>query len=102
MMGWASGTLKGREVGYGVEAKCDWPGCDADIDRGLAYRCGGLSGISLDEGVGCGGYFCSQHRKGSRRLSCASASDGYYYADVCNDCAKPPSKRRKKQIEFQP
>jgi len=94
-MGWARGTVRGREVGYGVRAKCDWHGCKTKIDRGLAYRCGGLSGISLDEGIGCGGYFCGEHRKGIRRLSCATSTGGHYYGEVCNDCAKSPSKRRK-------
>ena len=56
-MGWAYGIDKnGREVGYGVDAKCDEPNCPTIIDRGLAYRCGS---IHTDEG--CGLHFCANH-----------------------------------------
>jgi hypothetical protein len=41
-MGWSRGFENGREIGYGVDAECDVPGCTAEIDRGLAYRCGGI------------------------------------------------------------
>ena len=40
-MGYACYERNGRDQGYGVPAKCDHPGCDADIDRGIAYACGG-------------------------------------------------------------
>lgn len=56
-MSWARGMMNGREVGYAVEAKCDWPGCDADIDRGQSFMCGP---IPSDEG--CKGFFCEEHR----------------------------------------
>ena len=58
-MGWGFGINQfGREVGYGVEAGCDEPGCDEKIDRGLGYCCGGMH----DGGDhGCGEYFCSDH-----------------------------------------
>lgn len=58
-MGWGSGVNNAcREVGYLVDATCDQPGCDTDIDRGLAYCCGGMH----DGGEhGCGGYFCPEH-----------------------------------------
>lgn len=58
-MSWAVGTNKeGRDVGYGVPCKCDVPNCDADIDRGLAYVCGGMH----DGGEnGCGRYMCAAH-----------------------------------------
>lgn len=59
-MGW-SGPMpnaEGREVGYAVEATCDLDGCDENIDRGLAFVCGGMH----DGGEhGCGGYFCAAH-----------------------------------------
>lgn len=59
-MGWAHGMDDdGREVGYAVEDVCNLPGCDVGIDRGLAYRCGGLT--QMDGGPGCGGYFCAHH-----------------------------------------
>lgn len=58
-MGWAYGAnVDGREIGYGVEATCDKQGCEEEIDRGLAYACGGTH--DADE-VSCGRYFCSSH-----------------------------------------
>lgn len=59
-MGW-SGPMpnaQGRMVGYAVEAVCDLDGCEAKIDRGLAYVCGDMH----DGGeFGCGLYFCYEH-----------------------------------------
>lgn len=48
----------GRRIGYSVEATCDHPGCNAKIDRGLSYACGGFHG---DDNVSCEKYFCSKH-----------------------------------------
>lgn len=63
-MGWGSGTNKqGRSVGYNIAATCDEDGCDEQIDRGLAFVCGGMH--DGDE-HGCGGYFC--HERG--HLAC--------------------------------
>ncbi|MCV7174782.1 hypothetical protein H7H98_03235 [Mycolicibacterium sphagni] len=58
-MGWAVGfdTNLYRDIGYGVPAICEHPDCDARIDRGLAYGCGG--GVMSDEG--CALYFCHDH-----------------------------------------
>jgi hypothetical protein len=58
-MGWAYGlNATGREIGYSIEATCDESGCTEEIDRGLAYVCGGMH----DGGEhGCGGYFCGHH-----------------------------------------
>lgn len=59
-MGWAFGeNAEGREIGYGVVATCDFPGCTEEIDRGLAYLCGDPP--YADE-WGCGKYFCPKHR----------------------------------------
>lgn len=72
-MGWAHcGTDDdGREIGYGVRALCDFPGCGAEIDRGLGYVCGTMHG-SVN---GCGRYFCPAHLTvagGNQRcLTCA-------------------------------
>lgn len=59
-MGW-SGPMpnaQGRMVGYAVEAVCDDPACEEEIDRGLAFVCGSMH----DGGEhGCGGYFCFSH-----------------------------------------
>lgn len=93
-MGWGYDIDRnGREVGYSIQATCDWPGCTKVIDRGLGYACGG----DHDEGeAGCAGYYCGQHRQGYRRLTCGVSRT----VEVCNDCAKPPSKRRKVPLEF--
>jgi hypothetical protein len=42
-MGWSIGfdTTWNRDIGYGVPAICDRPGCGEAIDRGLSFVCGG-------------------------------------------------------------
>ena len=65
-MGWAScgEDSKGRPIGYGFDATCDHPGCDAKIDRGLAYACGGMHGDGGNRGdFGCEKYFCGSHMR---------------------------------------
>ena len=59
-MGWGLGEdgRWGRFIGYGVPAYCDYPGCKKEIDRGLAYVCGGEPYGGDD---GCGLYFCDEH-----------------------------------------
>lgn len=59
-MGWSIGydDKWNRDIGYGVPAWCDHPGCDAEIDRGLSYVCGGEP-YGGDEW--CGLYFCYKH-----------------------------------------
>lgn len=59
-MGWSDcgDDSQGRPIGYGVEATCDHPECDAKIDRGLSYACGGEHG---DLEYSCEKYFCSEH-----------------------------------------
>ena len=47
-----------RDIGYGVPAICDYPGCGAKIDRGLANVCGGES---YGGEHGCGLFFCGKH-----------------------------------------
>ena len=81
-MGWAYGTNnQGREIGYGVEATCDDGGCEAKIDRGVSYVCGG----EHDGGEkGCGRYFCGDH------LSYGLVGRGIYQpygAQLCDECA---------------
>lgn len=58
-MSWAFGiNAERREIGYGVLALCDESLCPNQIDRGLAYVCGGMH----DGGDwGCGRYFCYPH-----------------------------------------
>ena len=66
-MGWANcGTdSKGRPIGYAHDATCDHPGCDAKIDRGLSYACGGMHGTRDRHDVVdvCEGYFCGEHKR---------------------------------------
>ncbi len=59
-MGWSIGYDSNwrRDVGYGVPAECDHPDCKEEIDRGLAYVCGGQP---YGGDKGCGLYFCSRH-----------------------------------------
>jgi hypothetical protein len=69
-MGWSIGfdSTWRRDIGYGVPAYCDHPGCVTEIDRGLAHVC-------ADEeprgGDGCGLYFCAKHLLGGRCERCA-------------------------------
>lgn len=58
-MSWAVGFNNRwqRNIGYGVPSYCDHPGCYEEIDRGLAYMCGG---VDWDEN-GCGLVFCYNH-----------------------------------------
>lgn len=60
-MSWAyCGTdSSGREIGYSIEAVCDEPGCEKEIDRGLAFACGGEHG---EDEYSCERYFCEKHR----------------------------------------
>ena len=60
-MGWSDcgDDDLGRPIGYGHEATCDAAGCSAQIHRGLSYVCGGMHG---GDGVGCGLYFCTEHK----------------------------------------
>lgn len=59
-MGWSIGFDTGwnRDIGYGVPAYCDHPGCGKEIDRGLSHVCGGEP---CGGDRGCGLYFCSEH-----------------------------------------
>lgn len=59
-MGWSLGYDRRwkRDIGYGVPAWCDYPGCMEKIDRGLAHVCGGEPYGGEN---GCGLYFCEEH-----------------------------------------
>lgn len=75
-MSWAIGyneTYK-RDVGYGVPAFCDYPGCKKEIDRGLSYICGGEPGGGDH---GCGLFFCEKHMHcGDFSQCCERCLDG--------------------------
>lgn len=60
-MSWAVGYDDNwhRDVGYGVPATCDHPGCGAKIDRGLSHIC--CDGQIFGGEEGCGLYFCGEH-----------------------------------------
>ncbi|KAF1042599.1 MAG: hypothetical protein GAK35_02646 [Herbaspirillum frisingense] len=63
-MGWSIGYDKkrGRDIGYGVPAYCDHPGCKTEIDRGLGYVCGGEP---FGGEHGCGLFICGEHTHAS-------------------------------------
>lgn len=71
-MGWGNcgEDSRGRPIGYYTQAVCDHPGCNEEIDRGLAYACGGMHGEHHMLGepeeldgcyISCENYFCSKH-----------------------------------------
>jgi hypothetical protein len=67
-MGYAIYQRNGRDCGYGVPAWCDFPCCNAKIDRGLGYLCGEEPG---GDEFGCGLYFCGEH------LFCSGKGHGW-------------------------
>lgn len=62
-----------RDIGYGVPAYCDAPGCFAEIDRGLSYVCGSEP---YGGERGCGLYFCEKHL-GFHRFRGADSGGSY-------------------------
>lgn len=93
-MGWGyCGTdSKNREIGYCIDATCDYVGCNNKINRGLSYACGGMHG---EPDGACEGYFCENHlhyvcdKEGelpSPQLcpDCKAEWD----VNACNDCNK--------------
>jgi len=69
-----------RDVGYGVPAFCDHPGCKQAIDRGLPYVCGGQP---FGGEHGCGLFFCAAHRH--------TASARRDHAELCGRCMRGKS-----------
>ena len=67
-MSWAIGYDANwqRDIGYGVPAHCDHPRCQAEVDRGLSYVCGGEP---YGGERGCGLYFCHEHLSVVQRCS---------------------------------
>lgn len=68
-MGWSIGHDSrwgrfGRDIGYGVPATCDHPGCGEEIHRGLSYVCGSEP---YGGDHGCGLFFCAKHRSFEER-----------------------------------
>ena len=76
-MGWAVGYDPNwkRDIGYGVPATCDHPGCGREIDRGLSYVCGG---DAWGGEHGCGLFFCWEHlglNRDDRPMVCARCAE---------------------------
>lgn len=70
-MSWSIGYCEKqkRDVGYGVLAICDHPGCTAEIDRGMDYICC----EDINHNACCGAFYCAEHR------------DNYVYGDEIDD-----------------
>ncbi|ARQ95393.1 hypothetical protein [Bradyrhizobium phage BDU-MI-1] len=80
----------GRDIGYGVPALCDHPGCDAEIDRGLSHVCGMINTDGEDRG--CGLHFCAVHLGYSPR-----------FGQLCVRCyprRRPPIERKPDVAEW--
>jgi len=92
-MSWAIGfdSKWNRDIGYGVPAWCDFPGCKEVIDRGLAHVC---CGQEPRGGVGCGLYFCGKHHPYYRRPT--PGEDGENRSGMCTRCYnyRPPFKAK--------
>lgn len=96
-MGWGDcgDDSRGRPIGYYHEATCDHPGCEAVIDRGLSYACGGMHGNECAGGCDevdwsadaevCDRYFCERHL----RMPCLEHEDGadLWAPAMCFACA---------------
>ena len=80
-MGWANcgSDSNGRHIGYAHQAKCDKPGCDNTIDRGLSYACGDMHDSTE---YSCEKYFCEDHMR-VIEIFCIAYKDG---AQVCEAC----------------
>ena len=74
-MGWSIGFDSNwqRDIGYGVPAYCDHPGCTEKIDRGLSYVCGGEPYGGEN---GCGLFFCAKHIYCNGTPQCERCMDG--------------------------
>lgn len=58
-MGYQVYEVGDRWGGYGVPSICEHPRCKEEIDRGMAYACGGEPFSER----GCDRYFCEKHRE---------------------------------------
>ncbi|WP_323142734.1 hypothetical protein [Massilia phyllosphaerae] len=85
-MGWSIGydSTWERDIGYGVLAHCDHPGCTAEIDRGLGHVCG--DDVYGGE-HGCGLFICSEHTHSNR-----------HHHQLCQHCAD----RRRRKLQPSP
>jgi hypothetical protein len=83
-MGWAhcGQDSAGRDIGYAIEATCDHPGCEEQINRGISYACGQMHG---ENGVDCEKYFCDAHL---RSLVITNNCHHGSCCRVCDECAQ--------------
>lgn len=79
-MGYAVYMVGKRWGGYGVPAICEHPKCNEEINRGMAYACGGEPFSEW----GCDRYFCSKHRE----YHSFNTGSGRETKEVCARCAK--------------
>lgn len=105
-MGWSVGydTARGRDIGYGVPATCDYPDCGVEIDRGLSYVCGNEP---YGGDYGCGLFFCGNHLGYKVRTDAGLVNEDemydtygddwestveFEYVEMCERCAnqEPP------------
>ena len=96
-MGWGNcgEDSNGRPIGYYHDGTCDYPECNAEIDRGLAHACGGMHGdgsyLGGSEEVewqdwSCEGYFCGKHLRGAHLAHMVGKE--YYTPTFCITCAE--------------
>lgn len=80
-MSWANcgEDSRGRPIGYAHNGKCDHPGCNVKINRGLAHACGDMHGFTE---YGCEKYFCEDHRWNFAYI------DQNRYTRICDECAQ--------------
>ena len=82
-MGYSIGTGKnGRDIGYGVPAICDQPGCNEKIDRGMSYCCGG----SPWNDEGCHLYFCGKHLGLAKHMGAHEDDNDAWCGNLCDVC----------------
>jgi hypothetical protein len=92
-MGYQVYLVGHRYGGYGVPAVCEYPACEEEIDRGMAFACGGEPFSEY----GCDRYFCGNHRtyagfdEEGLLCGCDQDVDGgctCTVVEVCERCAK--------------
>lgn len=87
-----------RDIGYGVPAFCDHPGCGALIDRGLAHVCAQEQPYGGENG--CGLYFCANHL-GFHLFEKDDEKSGFM-CERCNEFHTRIEKKRNKDFSFEP
>jgi hypothetical protein len=91
-MSWAKGQNRaGREIGYAVFGRCDYPNCTVEIDRGMENACGGMHESTS---TSCDRYFCRRHRGPAgrcpdctRKFTCPSCGHVTPTGALCTRCS---------------